>query len=199
MGTEVRADSTVAAEPSVAAGALTDVTGMFSRILVPVDGSEHVKRAVQTATRLAQRDGAELALLAVVDLRLTYVAEAGILPADLVTSLRREARAFLVNGNLYVPSELHAAELLREGEPAQAIVAAARDWRADLIVLGHAASAGVGRLFADHTAESVAQRAPCPVLVVRPEEPNGGVGGWRRLLRWARLRDEPGCPSEVTA
>jgi nucleotide-binding universal stress UspA family protein len=199
MGAEIRAGSGVAGEPSAATGALGSVAGMFSRILVPVDGSEHVKRAVDTAVRLAQRDGAELALLAVVDLRLTYVAEAGILPADLIASLRREAGTFLLNGNLYLPPELHAVDLLREGEPARAIVAAAREWGADLIVLGHAASAGVGRLFADHTAEAVAQRAPCPVLVVQPEEPPGGVGGWRRMLRWARLRDEPGCPGEATA
>jgi nucleotide-binding universal stress UspA family protein len=196
MGAEIRAGSHVAAAPSVTTG---DVAGMFSRILVPVDGSEHVKRAIDTAARLARRDGAELALLAVVDLRLTYVAEAGILPADLMASLRREARAFLLNCTLYLPPELHAAELLREGEPAPAIVAAARDWRADLIVLGHVPCAGVHRFFADHTAETVAQRAPCPVLVVQPEGGQGGGGGWRRMLRWARLRDEPGCPDEVTA
>jgi nucleotide-binding universal stress UspA family protein len=199
MGAESRAGSSVASEPSVATGEPGSVAGMFARILVPVDGSEQVKRAIDTAARLAQRDGAELALLAVVDLRLTHVADAGILPADLIASLRREARAFLVHGNLHLPPELHAAELLREGDPAHEIVAAARDWRADLIVLGHAASVGMTRFFADHTAEAVAQRAHCPVLVVQPEGARGAVGGWRRMLRWARLRDEPGCPGEVTA
>ena len=140
---------------------------LFSRILVPVDGRLPARRAVETAGRLALREGAELALLAVADVRLTYTSEAGIPPSELMASLLREARANLINASLYLPRALHADELVREGQPADEIVAAAREWQADLIVLGREGHAGVGRLLANGVAEAVARRAPCPVLIVR--------------------------------
>jgi nucleotide-binding universal stress UspA family protein len=192
-----------ASEPAVspdATAAWGAMGGIFSRILVPIDGGEAAARALEAAARLAERDGAELALLAVVDVRLTYAAEAGIPPADLLTSLRREARSFLLNGNLGLPPALHAVEMLREGEPAGEIVAAARAWEADLIVLGQAHHSGLGQLFADRTADTVAHRAPCPVLVVHQGPAAGGAAwGWKRMLRWARLKDEPGCSDRVPA
>jgi nucleotide-binding universal stress UspA family protein len=174
--------SEAAVQPA-AAPAPDSAAGAFARILVPIDGSEAAARALAAAVRLARRDGAALALLAIVDLRLTYASEAGIPPADLVNSLRREARSFLLSGSLALPPDLHADELLREGEPAQEIVAAARAWRADLIVLGQTAPAGLGRLLADHTTDAVARRAPCPVLVVQAEPPAPGSPGGRDRRR----------------
>lgn len=191
------------------AAAPAGATGAFARILVPIDGGAAAARALATAARLAERDGAALALLAVVDLRLTHASEAGIPPADLIASLRREARSFLLRGSLALPPELHADELLREGEPAQEIVAAARAWRADLIVLGQATHTGLGRLLGDRTADAVAQQAPCPVLVVQAAPPVRGAPGRRWLARRSRPKEEAGltavagpvtaCPAATTA
>ena len=55
---------------------------------------------------------------------------------------------------------------LREGPPAPAIVAAARERRADLVVLGTRGLTGLAHLLLGSTAEEVALRAGCPVLVV---------------------------------
>jgi nucleotide-binding universal stress UspA family protein len=160
---------------------------MFSRILVPIDGGEPALRAVRTAAELAGRDGAALALLTVVDVELAYSAEAGVLPTDLLASLRREARSFLTAASLALPAGLQAAELLREGWPADEIIAAAREWGADLIVLGAAARSGLARLLPGGTVATVTRRAPCPVLVVRAAAATEArpAGGWRRLLHWA--------------
>lgn len=68
------------------------------------------------------------------------------------------------------PSVLH-------GDPRAVIVDAAREWDADLIVMGAPAQKGVARFFLGGVAEAVMDHAPCPVEVVRedckPETPAG--------------------------
>lgn len=194
-------DATAGATGDGSLAAWGETGGAFSRILVPIDGGASSSRALERAAELAQREGAELALLAVADVRLTHASEAGIPPVDLLASLRREARSLLLHASLTLPPAVHAAELLHEGVPADEIVAAARAWRADLIVLGRRGHAGLTRVLAGGTADAVLRRAPCPVLVVRqtPVIAPGAAGGWRSMLRWARLKDEPGCPGHVTA
>jgi nucleotide-binding universal stress UspA family protein len=54
-----------------------------------------------------------------------------------------------------------------DGEPAAALVQAARDTDAHMIVVGSTGSAYVARTLLGSTAENVVRRAPCDVLVVR--------------------------------
>jgi universal stress protein A len=55
------------------------------------------------------------------------------------------------------------------GKPAAEIVNAAKEWPADVIVIGSHGRAGVTRVLLGSVAEAVMRHAPCPVLVVRPE------------------------------
>lgn len=174
---------------------------LFSRILVPIDGSDAAMRAIDTAVRLALRDDAALALLAVVDTRLTSAAEAGILPSELLASLRQEARALLLTVSLSLPPAIHPDEIMREGQPAQEIVTAAQRWRADLIVLGRPPRTPVSRLLAGGTATTVARRAPCPVLFAHAPAPAVAESpwGWWRQWRGERAKSEPDCPARHPA
>jgi nucleotide-binding universal stress UspA family protein len=52
-------------------------------------------------------------------------------------------------------------------DPAEALIQAARDHRAELIVVGHTGFGYVTRALLGSTAEIVVRRAPCDVLVVR--------------------------------
>jgi nucleotide-binding universal stress UspA family protein len=193
-------------QPAPGAGALAhDRTGrrrdMFTRILVPIDGSAPAIRAVDAAIEMAGESGAALALVHVVDVRLTYVSEAGIPWSELMASLRSEGRQLLSSTTrLRLPPALRADELVREGEPAREILAAARQWQADLIIIGRRSCRGLGRLVADGTADAVVRQAPCPVLVVCPEPAaaDGRIWNWRRILRWAHLKDEVDCPDKVS-
>ena len=70
-----------------------------------------------------------------------------------------------------------AAQLERKGfqpsvstpdaDPRHAIVEAAREWPADLIVIGSHGRRGLDRLFIGSVAEAVARHAPCSVDIVR--------------------------------
>ncbi len=57
-----------------------------------------------------------------------------------------------------------------EGEPTAGIVGAATQWPIDLIVLGSHCRAGISKLIHGSVSESVAEKAPCSVLVVRGRE-----------------------------
>lgn len=60
-----------------------------------------------------------------------------------------------------------ALELVAGGEPGAAIVKAAKEWPADVIVIGTRAQGGVRRVLLGSVADAVMRHATCPVLVVR--------------------------------
>ena len=57
--------------------------------------------------------------------------------------------------------------LLKEGFPEAELVAAARDWHADLLVIGTHGRTGLAHMFKGSVAESVLHHAPCPVLIAK--------------------------------
>jgi nucleotide-binding universal stress UspA family protein len=58
------------------------------------------------------------------------------------------------------------AASLRDGDPRHTIVDCAREWRADLIVLGSHGKKGLDRMLGS-VSDSVARHAPCSVEIVR--------------------------------
>jgi nucleotide-binding universal stress UspA family protein len=57
-----------------------------------------------------------------------------------------------------------------QGEPDTAIADYARDWGADLIVIGSSDRSAIARLLAGSVSQSVVQHAPCSVLVIKQSE-----------------------------
>ncbi len=57
--------------------------------------------------------------------------------------------------------------VVADGEPAEALVQAARDNDARMIIVGSTGSGYAARAILGSTAENVVRRAPCDVLVVR--------------------------------
>jgi universal stress protein A len=66
-----------------------------------------------------------------------------------------------------VAAGLRAEVDAREGDAATEILAAARDAKADLIVMGTHGRTGLARLVLGSVARNVLQHAPCSVLIVR--------------------------------
>jgi nucleotide-binding universal stress UspA family protein len=62
---------------------------------------------------------------------------------------------------------IQATLVATELDPAEALIQAAGDHHAELIVLGHTGSGYVTRALLGSTAENVVRHAPCDVLVVR--------------------------------
>jgi general stress protein 26/nucleotide-binding universal stress UspA family protein len=75
---------------------------------------------------------------------------------------------------------LNAEPLVRHGDPRSVIVEEAKEWGADLIILGSHGFTGLKRLLLGSVAQSVVSHAPCSVEVVRPKSagdaPDAGAG-----------------------
>lgn len=56
--------------------------------------------------------------------------------------------------------------IVRDGNPKKEIVATAKDWNADLIVMGSQGHSGITGLLLGNTAQSVMSHAQCPVEIV---------------------------------
>jgi nucleotide-binding universal stress UspA family protein len=139
------------------------------RILVPVDFSDSSARALRHAVKRALESGGSLIIVHVVPADYGWLGFGRDESRDLDRSLQRQAanrlRTF-VDENV---SHKVAADLeVRVGQPAEEIVAAARDSKCDSIVLSTRGVTGLDRYLIGSVAHRVAQLAPCPVVLVRP-------------------------------
>lgn len=149
---------------------------MFSRIFVPIDGSEPAKLALDEALKLALSANASIRLIHVVDVGTVLSAETS---ADryesLVEKSRLEGALLLVQAVASVTSKgLTVDSVLVEASARQVgavVVRNAREYQADLIICGAYGRPGAYRLSMGRDAEHVVRHRPIPVLMVRVQDP----------------------------
>lgn len=135
------------------------------RILVPLDGSAEAEAALPEAERIAVGT-AEVHFLHVVP----------SLPRSLdssslgVMELHDRALSYLEDLRRRFP-EMGGLDLIRAGDPADAILQAALELDIDVIVMCTHARTGLARWFLGSVAETVVRRAQLPVLLTRPGSP----------------------------
>lgn len=135
-------------------------------ILVPTDFSETAHHGVLYAADLARKVGAKLHLLHVY---LIPTPPAGGAGASAFFDENEEAvadRLQLVAQDIQ-KSGVSVGTTVTTGDPSRAIVQAADEVGADLIVIGTHGRRGVQRLLLGSVAETVLRHAHCPVLAVR--------------------------------
>jgi nucleotide-binding universal stress UspA family protein len=153
---------------------------MYQRILVPVDGSPISERGLDEAIGLARLTGGRLRLMHVVDeLSVAMGATAGFasVGADTFRLLRDGGEQILANAKARVEAARLPVDTVLDdtlgGRICDLVVAQARQWPAELIVIGTHGRRGVGRLLLGSDAEQVLRLAPVPVLLVRAAEEQG--------------------------
>lgn len=142
----------------------------FHCILAATDFSEVSQPAVDEADRIAAACGAPLLLVHVYD--VSAAAHLSHAPASVYKDYERAARnnAEQRLADLVVHSRSRGADaigLLKEGLPDEGILAAAREKKADLIVMGTHGRRGASRLILGSIAARVIAGGSCPVLTVR--------------------------------
>ena len=127
---------------------------LVETIVVAYDDPE--SGTLSRAAELAQAFGASLVVTNVVPPDHDEEAEA-----------ERYGRERLEQARTFLESRGVTAEVVRSvGQPAEAIVALARERNADLIVVGMRKKGFIERLVEGSVAQNVLRRAPCDVLVV---------------------------------
>lgn len=144
---------------------------MYQHILVPVDGSPTSCRALQEALKLAKKLKAQLALIYVME-EIWYVDNESYLNyAELQKSVRISGEKILSQAEAAVLQEgvSPIVKLLEaRGERiANVVVAEAKRWPADLIVIGTHGRSGFSHLLFGSVAEGVVRTAHVPVLLIR--------------------------------
>lgn len=142
----------------------------FSRILIAIDGSDLSFDAAKFGFDLAAEVGAQAATLFVVDPAVAYSGEIGIPKGELEYMISRENESVLEGLRRSVRIPEATSHFVEAGHPQDVIVRLARDWSADMIVVGSHGRTGVGRALLGSVAEAVVRHAPCPVLVVRSSD-----------------------------
>ena len=142
---------------------------MIETILVATDGSPASSAAADEAIDLAGRLQARLIVINVVN--VPEVAAASAMFPGTAVAAREEADAIaraVVDDAMR--AGVAATYLTWEGQPGEAIVAAAEAESADLVVVGTHGRSVIGRLLLGSVSEYVVRHSRVPVLVVRPQE-----------------------------
>ena len=145
---------------------------VYKKILVPVDGSSTSTAGLNEALRLARNQKARIRLLHIVDeVAIFGSAEGGLNVEPVIESLMSGGKRILdraaklaASRGVRTETELFENATARV---ADVLVARARRWRADLIVMGTHGRRGVNRLVLGSDAELVVRNSPVPVLLVR--------------------------------
>jgi nucleotide-binding universal stress UspA family protein len=146
----------------------------FRSILVPIDFSENSAITVTYAAKFAACFRCPVTLLHVINLKDYAINQypLGYTLPDRYVSQYEFAESEARNGlkSFEAPFSSRGVSVkieTRAGSPFEEILTAADLCAADLIVIGSYGGTGIGRLLLGSTAERVAGRARCPVLVVK--------------------------------
>jgi len=144
---------------------------MFSKILVPLDGSERAERALAVAGQLARASHGSVILLRVVnDIADTsaLLATAPLPGGDYVDRDEREARAYL-DEIITAPSlrGVRVETRVEFGATAEVILDGAAAWNVDAIVLCSHGRTGLTRWALGSVAQQIVRRSAIPTVLLR--------------------------------
>ncbi len=143
------------------------------KILLASDASKYSEVAARTINAEFRTQGTEVLVLQVVQTAVYGVPPQmaqGYAP-ELQDQLKQASESVERIAETLRKAGFKAESRVLENEIRTAILDAARDWNADLIVLGSHGEKGLRKFLMGSVAESVAHHAQCSVLIVRrPEE-----------------------------
>jgi nucleotide-binding universal stress UspA family protein len=144
---------------------------MFKRILIPTDGSDLTKKAVDTAISLAKTLGAQLYIISVKE-PFPYSAISEMQPTppqEFFDAQERIAakRISVVADACKAAGVAHQAHSVEALHPWEAIIDHAKQQGCDLLVMASHGRRGVSALLLGSETQKVLTHSSVPVLVVR--------------------------------
>lgn len=141
---------------------------MFSKILVPVDGSENSKRAFKQALYLSKNLRGEITILHVADAPPTvYLQSQKVLDELLEKYSKAREKIFEDYQELAERETIQMKPKLVFGDPVKEIVKFSLKDESDLIVIGNRGMGHLKEMIIGSVSTSVIHDAKCPVLLVK--------------------------------
>ena len=146
----------------------------IERILVPLDGSGLSERALPVAESLAEKYGAEIVLLRVLDVPLpsrVVIHPESLWMQEALQENHREIERYLAERRMDLARKgIPAREVVFDTSPAEDILFVAQNEGVDLIVMSSHGQGGSSRWTSGSVADKVMRHSTCPVLLIRMEE-----------------------------
>jgi len=141
------------------------------KILVATDGSDFSLAAARSAAERPWPKGSEIRVISVAEV-IAPAIEPGYIDPILIDSLRDEAmrhsrEAVVAAEKMIAVARIKVSGAVLTGFAKEALVDEAKEWGADLIVVGSHGLRGIERLLIGSVAEAVAMHAHCSVEVIR--------------------------------
>ena len=149
---------------------------LFSKILVPIDGSEYSFRAAQYATDLSIKNTSDLILLSVVPSKIMYGDSSGIfgaVPPTYFKKYKNEANKWFNQIISEIKKEgleikkIKTDVITTPVSIVSTILEYAEKQGTDLIIVGTRGITGFKRMLLGSVASGIVTYAHCPVLVIR--------------------------------
>jgi nucleotide-binding universal stress UspA family protein len=140
------------------------------RVLLAVDGSEGAAEAVSLARMMAWPEGSRLRVVSVVELEAWMTslprptgAASPVLESEIAAYFEDEQRRIV---ELFSP-ERDVETVILHGRPATMIIEEARDFAAEVVMVGSRGHGAIATLILGSVSAEVVDHAPSPVLVAR--------------------------------
>jgi nucleotide-binding universal stress UspA family protein len=137
----------------------------WKKLLVATDGSAYSEAAGKSAIEIAGQNNSEIKVLSVVDVTVEFMIRAQEVYEELVTKAKSFANGIKEKA---LSAGVKAESLVRDGEVYKVIIDTAKEYQADMIVMGSLGRTGIKRLLMGSNAERVLGHASFPVLIVKP-------------------------------
>ena len=144
----------------------------IKNILCPIDYSIYSEMALKYAIEFAEKYGAKLYLIHVLDIRVYDINDPELYNVNIVDkeTLDKLKERLLKCVNEDTKGKIPVEAVIIQGVPFVEIIKASKEYNIDLIVLGTHGRTGLSHAIMGSVAEKVVRKAPCPVLTIRHPE-----------------------------
>lgn len=149
------------------------ITNKFSRILIALDQTSTSDHALTYARSLAVDPHVAIALVTVVPptVPASYGADPllgqqPLIVTEVTEAQQEAAEEFLDRIAATFDEAGEVAKFLKIGSIRDSILSVAKEWNADLIIMGTNGRTGLDHFLSGSVAEGVVRRSKCPVLVI---------------------------------
>jgi len=141
---------------------------LFTRILVPVDGSDNSYRALDAALFLSEKLGSNITVLHVMEeVPITHI-ESQKLLSELLENYKKENQDILSKcSEIARKKGLTINTILLQGNPASIILDFSKKEKYDIVIMG---SRGMGKfkeIILGSVSSKIVHHSSCPVMLIR--------------------------------
>lgn len=141
---------------------------MFTKILVPVDGSDNSYKALEAALVLSEKLGSNISVVNVMEqVPITHI-ESEKLLNELLEAYKKENQEILSKcSDIAHQKGITIKTVLLQGNPAPAILDYSKKENFDLVIMG---SRGMGKfkeLILGSVSSKIVHHSPCAIMIIR--------------------------------